>query len=195
MPMMGRAGAVSRPAVQSDDLTCPQSDVGESKDRVDHDSGVCELRGDNRRLIRVLVAFVVISAALAIVVSTQGFVTFSDAVVVAGLVLMGVAALVGAYFNRRYRVVLSPERLTVDHPWEGFSVDWANVIEVVPVYYGIMEVRVRDESAVAIRNSAFVRWFKRQSGQPLLTFSTRPLAGGERRFIHCLEMARGPSEP
>jgi hypothetical protein len=116
-------------------------------------------------------------------------------VVVAALVLMAVAALVGAYFNRRYRVVLSAEGLTVDHPWERFCVDWANVIEIVPVYYGIMEVRVRDESTVAMRNSALVRWFKRQSGQPLLTFSTRPLAGGERRFIHCLEMARGRSAP
>ena len=157
---------------------------------MEHESVACELRGDNRRIIGIVAVLVVLSAAAAFIIRSQGSVTLRDGLAVSALLLLKLLGLVGAYFNRRYRVVLSSQGLTVDHPSERFFVDWANVIEVVPVYYGIMEVRVRDESSVQIRNSAFVRWFKRQSGQPLLTVSTRSLAGGERRFTQCLEEAR-----
>lgn len=77
------------------------------EDRVDHDSDVCELRGSNRRLIRILGGMTAMGAVATFVVSSQGFVTPADGLAVAVLVFLAIAALVGAYINRRYRVVLS----------------------------------------------------------------------------------------
>ena len=150
----------------------------------------CVLRGDGRRLIPGVVALLALGVVFVLIARSQGFVTVFDVAAGVGLAVLGVWALVGFFVNRRYRVTLCAEGLTVDHPWEKFSVDWGNLVDVTPVFYGVMQVRVRDNSNVAINSSALIRRVKELSGQPYLTLSTRPLRGGQVEFLRCFESAR-----
>ena len=154
------------------------------------DAEGCVLRGDSRRLIPGVVALLALGLVAVFVARSQGFVTVFDVLAGAGLAALVLWAAAGAFFNRRYRVTLSAQGLTVDHPWEKFSVDWDNLVDVTPLFYGIMRVQVRDEARVHIRNSAVIRRVKELSGQPYLTFSTRQLKGGESRFLDCFQAAR-----
>ena len=105
------------------------------------------------------------------------------------LLAIGLLLIVGSFVNLRYRVVFSKFGIHVAHPYESFSVEWSNIRAVTPLYSGLFEVAVNDESRVHIRTTPVLRVLKSFTGQPNLTVSTMALAGGAEDFLEKYTLA------
>lgn len=102
--------------------------------------------------------------------------------IAAPLAFLFALALYGAWMTAKFRIVISPDGICVEHPHEKVFVPWSSYSGLRAAGYGSMEIAIKHAEDVSFVNSRFARKFKEATGQPPLVLPVGNLQGGEEVF-------------